>query len=74
MSQQPRRHRRQSRTIQAPHRRAPEMARPTGESSAKGRSGWSAAAVGFGLILICIALFTLNLTGRTLLLWLSRLD
>jgi hypothetical protein len=74
MSHRSRRHRRQPRTMQAPNPPAPESVPPNGGPSARGRSAWPAAAVGFGLILVCIALFTLNLTGRARLFWLSRDD
>jgi hypothetical protein len=74
MSRRSRRQRRQPRTIQAPNLPTPEITPPTGESSAKAQSGWPTVAVVFGLILVCIALFALELAGRTLRFWLSRDD
>jgi hypothetical protein len=41
---------------------------------AKRKSGWPLASVVVGLLLICIAVLNFELTGRTILFWLSRDD
>ncbi len=58
--------------MNSPRRRARRSAKPT--RAAEPKPAWATFAVVLGLIVVCLAVFTLDFTIRTLAFWLSRDD